>query len=145
MEELKEILAEGNFGYLATSEEGSPRVRPFGFGLEENGKYYFCTNNKKDVYQQLKNFPYAEYSVTSKKMITFRIRGKVQFVEALSIKEKIMQSSSVVQSIYKNANNPIFEVFYMEPQKITRSTMDGQPPKIYDFSQESVQNEITQL
>jgi len=135
MEELKEILNESNYGHLATTEEGSPRVRPFGFGFEEEGKYFFCTNNKKDVYQQLKKNSYAEYSVTSKSMITFRIRGNVQFVEDLSKKEVMIQSSNVVQSIYKNASNPIFEVFYIEPEKIFRSTMDGQPPQIYDFTQ----------
>jgi len=139
LKEIKEILSEGGFGYLATLEEGSPRVRPFGFGFEENGKYFFCTNNKKDVYQQLKSYPYAEYSVTSKKMITIRIRGTVQFVEDLNIKEKIMQASGVVRSIYKNADNPIFEVFCIKADKIIRSTMDGQPPKIYDFTQEGVQ------
>lgn len=137
MEEFKEILKESNFGHLATSEEGSPRVRPFGFGFEEEGKYFFCTNNKKDVYQQLKKYPYAEYSVTSKSMITFRIRGKVQFVEDLSKKEVMIQSSGVVQSIYKNASNPIFEVFYIEPERIIRSTMDGQPPQIYDLTQKA--------
>ena len=134
MEELKEILNESNYGHLATTEEGSPRVRPFGFGFEEEGKYFFCTNNKKDVYQQLKKNPYAEYSVTSKNMITFRIRGNVQFVKDLSKKEEIIESSSLLKSIYKSAGNPIFEVFYIEPEKIIRSTMDGQPPQIYNFT-----------
>ena len=133
MEEVMKILTEGNIGYLATVEDGKPRVRPFGFGFEENGKYFFCTNNTKDVYNQLKNIPYAEYSVTSKNMITVRIRGKIEFTNDISKKEKTIAASSLVRSIYKTADNPIFEIFYIEPEEIIVSTLDGQPPRFYKF------------
>ena len=125
MEEVMKILTEGNIGYLATVENGKPRVRPFGFGFEENGKYFFCTNNTKDVYTQLKNIPHAEYSVTSKNMITVRIRGKIEFTNDISKKEKTIEASGLVRSIYKTADNPIFEIFYIEPEEIIVSTLDG--------------------
>lgn len=133
MEEVMKILTEGNIGYLATVEDGKPRVRPFGFGFEEDGKYFFCTNNTKDVYTQLKNIPYAEYSVTSKNMITVRIRGKIEFTNDISKKEKTIAASGLVRSIYKTADNPIFEIFYIEPEEIIVSTLDGQPPRFYKF------------
>ena len=133
MEEVMKILTEGNIGYLATVEDGKPRVRPFGFGFEEDGKYFFCTNNTKDVYTQLKNIPYVEYSVTSKNMITVRIRGKIEFTNDISKKEKIIAASGLVLSIYKTADNPIFEIFYIEPEEIIVSTLDGQPPRFYKF------------
>jgi uncharacterized pyridoxamine 5'-phosphate oxidase family protein len=36
-------------GYLATVDNGKPRVRPFGFMFEENQRLYFCTSSTKDV------------------------------------------------------------------------------------------------
>ena len=133
MEEVIKVLTEGNIGYLATVENGKPRVRPFGFGFEEDGKYFFCTNNTKNVYTQLKNTPYVEYSVTSKNMVTVRIKGKIEFINNISKKEKLILSSGLVRSIYKTADNPIFEIFYIEPEEIIISTLDGQPPKLYKF------------
>lgn len=133
MEEAIRILSENNIGYLATMDDGKPRVRPFGFGFEEDQKYYFCTNNTKNVYAQLKNLPYVEYSVTSKNMITVRIRGKINFTNDLSKKEKIMKKSGLVRLVYKTADNPIFEVFYIEPEEIIISTLDSKPPKLYKF------------
>jgi len=49
-------------------------------------------------------------------------------------KEEMIRSSNVVKTIYKTADNPIFEVFYIEPEIILRSTLDGKPPEKYDFS-----------
>lgn len=50
---MKEVLdylkACGTF-YLATNEEGQPRVRPFGAVCEFEGKLYITTNNKKAVF-----------------------------------------------------------------------------------------------
>ena len=40
--------------YLATEENGQPRVRPFGAISDFEGKLYIETNNQKKVYQQLK-------------------------------------------------------------------------------------------
>ena len=40
--------------YLATVEGDQPHVRPFGAVCEFEGKLYIVTNNKKDVYNQMK-------------------------------------------------------------------------------------------
>ena len=50
MKEVLEFLKENGNGFLATMEEGKPRVRPFQFMLEAEGRFYFCTSNAKDVY-----------------------------------------------------------------------------------------------
>lgn len=131
MEQIMQILTENNIGYLATVEDGNPRVRPFGFGFEEDGKYFFCTNNLKDVYTQLKKAPYVEYSVTSKSMVTVRIRGKIEFTKDITAKEKMIDASGIVKSKYKTATNPILEVFYVQPEQIIVSTLDGKPSKVY--------------
>jgi uncharacterized pyridoxamine 5'-phosphate oxidase family protein len=61
MKKVSKLLTENPMGFLATVENGEPRVRPWGFMFEENGKFYFCTNNTKDVYRQLQASPYVEF------------------------------------------------------------------------------------
>ena len=54
MNDVVKYLQEcGNF-YLATVEGDQPHVRPFGAVCEFEGKLYIVTNNKKDVYNQMK-------------------------------------------------------------------------------------------
>lgn len=130
MEEILKLIKESGYGSLATVEDGKPRVRPFGFMFEEEGKLYFCTNNKKDVYNQLMDSPYVEYSVTSKNMVTARISGQVTFCQDLDKKEKALNSSELVKNLYKSADNPIFEVFYIEHGIATISDFSGNPPRI---------------
>jgi uncharacterized pyridoxamine 5'-phosphate oxidase family protein len=133
MEEAIKLLKENQNGVLATIDNGKPRVRPFGFMFEEGGSLYFCTNNQKNVYGQLKAFPYVEYSVTSKDMVTLRISGKVLFTDDLTKKEKALNSWELVKNLYKTADNPIFEVFYIEHGEAVISDFSGKPPRKITF------------
>lgn len=133
MEEAIKLLKENQYGFLATVDNGKPRVRPFGFMFEEEGRLYFCTNNEKDVYRQLIAVPYIEYSVTSKDMVTVRISGKAIFCEDLDKKEKALNASELVKRGYKTADNPIFKVFYIESGNVVISDFSGKPPRKITF------------
>lgn len=133
MNELTKLLNENKSGYLATIEAGKPRVRPFEFQLEDGGKYYFCTANTKEVYKQLKENPIIEFSSTSKDFVTIRLGGKIKFSDDYKIKESVIQSNELVKSIYKTADNPAFEIFYMESGEGVVSDFSGNPPKKYNF------------
>jgi uncharacterized pyridoxamine 5'-phosphate oxidase family protein len=133
MEEVVKLLNENQYGYLATVDNGKPRVRPFGFMFAEEGKLYFCTNSKKEVYRQLNAVPEVEYSVTSKEMVTVRISGQVTFCEDLDKKEKALTASELVKRAYQTADNPIFKVFYIEHGTATVSDFSGRPPKRVEF------------
>ena len=54
MNEVVEYLKNCGTFYLATSENGQAHVRPFGAVCEFEGKLYIVTNNKKKVYNQMK-------------------------------------------------------------------------------------------
>lgn len=133
MKEVIKLLKENVNGYLATVDDGKPRVRPFGFMLEDEGKFYFCTNSTKEVYRQLMVTPYIEYSVTTKDMVTVRVRGEIKFCEDIAVKEKVLNACEPVKRGYKSAENPIFKVFYIEHGTTTISDFTGMLPKKIDF------------
>lgn len=133
MEEVIRRLKENQFGFLATVDNGKPRVRPFGFMFEENGRLYFCTGSGKSVYKQLIDCPYVEYSLTARDMVTLRISGCIEFTEETDKKEKALNSSSVVKSRYATADNPVFKVFYIEHGTAVITDFTGNPPRIIEF------------
>lgn len=120
-------------GFLATVEDGKPRVRPFAFMLEEDGKLFFCTNNQKNVYKQLQDKPEIEFSSLAEDFTWIRLNGKVKFSDDIKIKEKIIESNEQVKSIYKTAGNPIFEIFYLEYGTAVLADFSGEPPRKYEF------------
>lgn len=126
MEKVIKFLQENSILFLATiGLDGKPKVRPFQFMLENEGKLYFCTSNQKKIYSELKNNPYVELSTSSKNFAWIRINGKVNFDNSLKLKNKIIENNPLVKSIYQSGDNPNFEIFYLDNGLI----------EINDFSQ----------
>ena len=100
------------------------------FCLEKYGKLWFCTNNTKDVYREMKENPRVEISVSSATFSWIRLNGQVVFENNLSIKEDCMNIPTV-KGVYETPDNPIFEVFYLENTKAIIADMSGNAPKEY--------------
>ncbi len=57
MKKTAEFLRKCGTFYLATVDGDKPQVRPFGAVCEFEDKLYIITNNKKEVYRQMKANP----------------------------------------------------------------------------------------
>lgn len=134
MNEVVKFLIENPVQYFATvGLDGKPKVRPFQFMLEQKGKLYFCTSNQKDVYEQLKECSYVEISTSSPALAWIRLSGKAVFSNDMEIKKAVFENSELVKSVYQTAENPIFEVFYLEDAKASIADFSGNPPAEYTF------------
>ncbi|MBW6409085.1 pyridoxamine 5'-phosphate oxidase family protein [Clostridium weizhouense] len=134
MNEVIEFLRENPIQYFSTiGLDGRPKVRPFQFMLEEDKKMYFCTSNKKEVFSEIQKNPYVEICSTSSSFAWMRLKGKVVFSKDIEVKKKIIESSDLVKSIYKDAENPIFEIFYLEEWKAVKADFSGNSPKEYNI------------
>ena len=60
MERIDEFLRQAGTYYLATDEDGQPRIRPFGTVDLFGGRLYIQTGRKKDCYRQMKKNPKIE-------------------------------------------------------------------------------------
>jgi uncharacterized pyridoxamine 5'-phosphate oxidase family protein len=133
MQEVVKFLNENINGFLATLEDGKPRVRPYQFMLEDGGKLCFSTNNTKEVCKQLKANPSMQFSCTNAHSGWLRLSGEVKFSNDIKIKEKILAKSEVVKSIYKTSDNPTFEVFYLDHGTALILDLPGGQPKKIEF------------
>ncbi len=132
--EVIKFLKENPVQYFATvGKDNKAKVRPFQFIIENGGKLWFCTNNEKDVYKEIQANPYVEVCVSTPKFEWMRLNGKAIFKNDMDIKEKVIEASPLVKSIYQSASNPIFEVFYLDEAKATISDFSGNPPKEYSL------------
>ena len=133
MKEVVEFLNANSNGSLATVDGNKPCLRPWGFMLEQDGKFWFCTANNKDVFKQLQANPAIAFCVTSKEMVTVRLMGEIKFSSDVAMKQTIIDHCTLVKSIYQTADNPIFEIFCLEHGKAIMFDFSGQPPKTYEF------------
>lgn len=125
------FLSENPVQYLATvGRDGKAKCRPFMFCLEQDGKLWFCTNNQKDVYRDMQKNPAVEVSVASPDYAWIRLHGTATFENNLSVKKACLENP-IVKSQYETAENPIFEVFYLDDALATIADFSGNPPKEY--------------
>ena len=131
MKKVIEFLTQNPVQYLATvGRDGKAKCRPFMFAGEKDGRLWFCTNNRKDVYQDLRANPYTEISVSSPTYAWIRLSGKAVFENNMAVKEMCIQNP-IVKGQYQTADNPIFEVFYLEDPHGVIADFSGNPP--YEF------------
>lgn len=133
MKEVVAFLQENPVQYLATvGRDGKAKCRPFMFAGEKDGKLWFCTNNRKDVYKDMQANPYVELSVSSPTYAWIRLNGKTVFENDKADKEMCLQNP-IVKSQYQTADNPIFEVFYLAEAHAVIADFSGNPPKEYNL------------
>lgn len=127
MNEILKFLTDNRTFYLATIENNEPRVRPFGFVMEHEGRIYFCTNSTKSVSKQLKANPHFEVCSLSSGYEWVRLKGKAAFDSSLAVKAKAFDVAPFLTDMYKTPDNPIFEVFYVEDGEATFYSMKEKP------------------
>ncbi len=133
IESVVEFLQANPVQYLATvGRDGKAKCRPFMFSHEQDGKLWFCTNNTKDVYKDMQENPYIEVSTSSPDYAWIRLNGKAVFENNAAAKEAAIQNP-IVKGQYGTADNPIFEVFYLEGAHATIADFSGNPPQDFDL------------
>lgn len=131
MNDVVKFLNDNPVQYLATvGRDGKAKCRPFMFSGELDGKLWFCTNNQKDVYQDMQENADIEISVSSPEYAWIRLNGKAVFEDNKAVKEMCM-ANPIVKGQYQSADNPIFEVFYLADAQAVIADFSGQPPKEY--------------
>lgn len=129
---MKEVLdylkACGTF-YLATNEGDQPRVRPFGAVSEFEGKLYIATNNKKDVFAQMKKNPKVEISGMNKGT-WIRLEAEAISDDRREARAAMMDDNKASLSKMYAVDDGIFEVLYLKNATATICSFTGDPKVI---------------
>lgn len=132
MNEVVEFLTKNNTVFFSTiGLDKKPKVRPFQFMREKDGKLVFCTGGEKSVYKEIMETPFVEFSAMSSTFAWIRVAGEVEVFEDKAIKRGILDSNPLVKSIYQSEDNPNFILFYIKNAKAVICDFSGNPPKEY--------------
>jgi uncharacterized pyridoxamine 5'-phosphate oxidase family protein len=133
MNKVVDFLLNNHIHFLATvDKDGNPKVRPFRMVMEKEGKLYFCTSNKKEVFKELQNNPSIELCVCSKELSWLRLSGRAVFIQDAEIKKTILEMYPFIKSLYKTPDNPVFEIFYLENTSAAIFDFSDNPPETFE-------------
>ena len=130
MQEIYEFLKKAGTYYLATNENGQPRVRPFGTANIYNGKLYIQTGKSKAVSHQLHANPKLE--------ICAMVGGEWLRLEASAVEDddrearvSMLEAYPSLQSLY-SPDDGNTEVWFLRNVTATIYSFTAEP-KVYKF------------
>jgi uncharacterized pyridoxamine 5'-phosphate oxidase family protein len=129
MNEVLSFFNECGVFFVSTVDGDQPRVRPFSFAMEYEGKLCFATSNQKPVYTQLMNNPNVEISASSKDARWLRLSGKAVFCTSKESKQKALEVMPMLKSMY-SPDDTIFEIFYLENAVANFYSLQGESKSI---------------
>ena len=115
MDELLKFLEKNPVFYLATDDNGQPRVRPFGFHMVFEGRFYMVTALPKKVCKQIEKNPNIEFCTMAPDTHFVRVNGKAVFDnDNLKAREEVFKVMPDLLQMYKTVDNPAMALFYLE-------------------------------
>jgi uncharacterized pyridoxamine 5'-phosphate oxidase family protein len=130
MEEVWKFLKESGVYYLATIDNGEPRVRPFGTIEIFENHLYIQTGKKKDVYKQIINNPVVEICAF-KDGKWIRVTGKLIPDDRMEAKKDMLDKNPNLRGMYNELDDNTI-VLYFESGKAVISSFT-EKPKVIDF------------
>ena len=131
MREVLEYLKECGVFYVATNEQGQPRVRPFGVVADFEDKLYISTNNQKDLFKQMQENPKIEIS-GMKNGTWIRVEAIVVRDNRKEAREKMLADNPSLEEMYA-ADDGKMEVLYLQNATATISSFTDEP-KVITFN-----------
>lgn len=129
MNEVYEFLKECGTYYLATIDNDTPRVRPFGTINIFEDKLYIQTGKSKDVYKQIISNPNVEIcAFNNGKWI--RVNGKLIPDDRRVAKKDMLDKYPELRAMYNEEDDNTI-VLYFESFKAIISSFT-EPPKVIE-------------
>ena len=130
MEEVYEFLKKAGTYYLATVENGQPRVRPFGTVHIYNGRLYFQTGKVKSVSRQLHANPRFEICAMADGR-WLRVEGTAAEDDDRAARVSMLEAYPSLQALYAPDDGNT-EVWFMRNCTATLSSFT-EAPKVWKF------------
>lgn len=111
--------------FVATVEQGLPRVRPTGVVTFFQDKIWFHVGQSKGVYQQILQDPHVEIVSVGKDREWIRISGEATCVEDEAVSNQALDARPHLKNMYNEQTGQKLGNFYFEHALVELSKADG--------------------
>ena len=128
MNEVQEFLKSAGIYYLATVDNGKPKVRPFGTAEIYEDHLYIQTGKSKEVFKQIKENNNVELCAF-KDGKWIRLSGKLIIDDRIEAKKDMLDKNPDLRRMY-NENDDNTVVLYFEEAKAVIYSFTDAPKEI---------------
>ena len=124
MNEVINYLNECGVFFISTVDGSKPKVRPFGFAMDYQGKLCICTSNKKAFFSQIKANPSVEICA-SKGAKWMRLYGDAVVCTSPESQAKALEVMPMLSGMY-SVGDGSFEIIALDNAIADFNTMTGE-------------------
>jgi general stress protein 26 len=118
-DEIRKIVEEAQWGYLATSHSGQPSVRPISVLADEDLTFWMATGASSRKAQQIRANPRVEMCfATPTGAAHVRCSGSAEIVEDKGKKEWFFASRDYMADHFSGPGDPNYALVKLVPEKI---------------------------
>ncbi len=125
MSKALDFLCSARPFYYATVEDGKPKVRPFGFCMEFEGKLYFGMGKQKKSFKQTFENPYIEVCACNAEKQWIRVYGKAVLDDRQEVMDKAFEVNPNLKMLYNETTGNVLGNFYLEDGEAEIMDMKG--------------------
>jgi uncharacterized pyridoxamine 5'-phosphate oxidase family protein len=115
---VKNLMKEGGWGFLATSDGIKVGVRPMGSCVWMDNELWCATTDGTDKIKQIREVPYAEFCFSDREGKHVRIAGLCAISTNNDDKLKLYEAVPILKKYIKNPTEPTYVVIRMKPERI---------------------------
>jgi uncharacterized pyridoxamine 5'-phosphate oxidase family protein len=113
MNQTVNYLSKCKTFFLATADGDQPCVRPFGAVIEFQGKPYLCTNNQKQVFEQILKNPKVQICGLLEDGSWLRVTARAFAVSSREARVAMLEATPGLKNMYQ-PDDGLFEVLALE-------------------------------
>jgi len=127
MQKILDFLKSARVFYFATVEGDKPKVRPFGFFMEFNGKLYFGMGTHKPSFKQISANPNIEVCALDANNSWIRLRGRIEIDSSAEALGAAFAASPNLKGMYNDETGMTMGLCYVAEGECEFCSMSGAP------------------
>ena len=128
-EEAIDIIRDAGFGFLATVENGRPKVRPMMPYLTEDGELLLAMLNRSRVIPQIKMNPFVEVCFVDRKMWYARVSGEAKITNDIAKKQIVFENVPMLRQYFAGPEDPNYHLAVITISSVEAMTPHGRAPE----------------
>jgi general stress protein 26 len=128
-DEAIDIIRDAGFGFLATTEDNQPHVRPMMPYYTEDGQLLVALLGRSRTISEIQKNPMVEICYVDRKMWYCRVTGKAKLSEDQSKKEILWENIPMLRQYFGGSDDPNFKLLEIEIIKAEGMTPHQKQPE----------------
>ncbi len=132
-QEVLDLIQDSGYGFLATTEENQPRVRPVAPYVSEDGRVLMAIMSHSRSLKQIEANPRVELCFVDRKMDFCRITGEAKINNDPQVRQLIWDNQPQLKQYAGGPDDQIFQTLEVSTTHIEAMTPNDRQPQIIKF------------